>query len=202
MALTKTQLSSGINQDTLDIPVVSSTGATVNRAVLIDHEYMAVQEVVSATLVRVRTRGDQGTEARAHNALASVIFGTGEAGEWPDHPVAASGRIAPHYPEHASLGVSGAVNFRTDEFQQDFAINKAGVYLGTLAAPNKGMNGNRVTITSNTAFAHVITATGLFKTGAATVNTATFAAFAGAGFTVEAQDGLWNVISSIGITFA
>jgi hypothetical protein len=200
MSLAKTQLAAAISHDTLDIPVVSSTGATVNKPVLIDHEYMAVQEVVSATLVRVRTRGDQGTQAVAHNALASVIFGTGEAGEWPDHPVAASGRIAPHYPEHVSLGVSGTINPSSfPEFQVDYAVTKAGVYLGP---PNKADNGKRITITSTTAFAHVITATGLFKTGAATVNTATFAAFAGAGFTAVAEDGLWNIVASVGITFA
>ena len=202
MSLTKTQLSADITADALDIPVVSSAGATVGKPVLIDHEYMAVVEVPTSTLVKVRTRGDQGTQARAHNALASVIFGTGEAGEWPDHPVAASGRIAPHFPEHETLGVSGNVPVAQNESQTDFAIAKAGVYLGTLAAPKKAENGKRLTFTSTTAFAHVITATGLFKTGAATVNTATFAAFAGAGFTVVAEDGLWNVVASVGITFA
>lgn len=202
MSLTKTQLLSAISHDALDIPVVSSSGATVNKPMLIDHEFMVPTEVVSATLVRVRTRGDQGTQAVAHNALASVVFGTGEVGEFPDHPVAASGRIAPHFPEHVSLGVSGTVPAPGPEFQTDYAINKAGVYLGTLAAPNKAENGKRITITSTTAFAHVITATGLFKTGAATVNTATFAAFAGAGFTAVAEDGLWNIVASVGITFA
>ncbi|MBA3578938.1 MAG: hypothetical protein H0W42_03035 [Gemmatimonadaceae bacterium] len=202
MPLTTTQLSTGISQDALDIAVVSTLGATANRPMKIDNEYMAVVEIVGSNLVKVRSRGDQGTQAVAHNALASVIFGTGEADEFPSHPVAASGKIAPHFPEHITLGISGIVPVRGDEFLTDYAIKKAGVYLGTLAAPNKAMNGQRLTFTSGTAFAHVITATGLFKTGAATVNTGTFAAFAGAGFTVEAQDGFWNVVASVGTTFA
>jgi hypothetical protein len=202
MSLTKTELLASITHDALDIPVVSSSGASAGKPMKIDNEYMAVVDVPTATLVRVRTRGDQGTQAVAHNALASVVFGTGEAGEWPDHPVAASGRIAPHFPEHVSLGVSGAISVALAEFHTDYVIKKAGVYLGSLAAPSKADNGKTITITSATAFAHVITATGLLKTGAAAVNTATFAALAGASVTLKAEDGLWNVVSSVNITFA
>jgi hypothetical protein len=199
MALTKTSLSSNITDSALDIPVVSSTGATAGKPMLIDHEYMAVVEVVTSTLVKVRTRGDKGTQAVAHNALAAVIFGTGEAGEFPTHPVAASGQIPPHFNEHVTYGVSGAIAVPIED--TDAVINKAGVAVMTLAAPNKAQNGLRLSVKSNTAFAHTVTATGLFKTGAATVNLATFAAFAGAGFEVMAQDGLWIVMASVGVTF-
>jgi hypothetical protein len=34
------------------------------------------------------------------------------------------------------------------------------------------------------------------------VNLATFAAFAGAGLTLMAYNGTWNVIASVGITFS
>jgi hypothetical protein len=56
MSLTKTQLLSAITHDQLDIPVVSNAGATANKPMLIDHEYMAVVETVGTQLVRVRSR--------------------------------------------------------------------------------------------------------------------------------------------------
>ena len=69
----------------------------------------------------------------------------------------------------------------------------------TLAAPVT--NGTTITITSNTAFAHTLTATGLLQTGSAAVNVATFAAFAGASLTLVAYNGKWQVRSQTGISF-
>lgn len=73
----------------------------------------------------------------------------------------------------------------------------------TLGAPTTGtQDGLKLTITSNTAYAHVVTATGLLQTGANTTNTATFAAYAGASVNLMAYGGKWNVISANQITFA
>jgi hypothetical protein len=55
---------------------------------------------------------------------------------------------------------------------------------------------------SNSAFAHVITATGLLNTGSAAVNVGTFAAFAGANLVLMAYQGKWFVVSSAGNTFS
>lgn len=77
-----------------------------------------------------------------------------------------------------------------------YVITKAGVAVLTLAAPTATTDdGKVITITSNTANAHTLTATGLFQTGTATVNLATFAAFAGASITLMAYQAKWNVIS-------
>lgn len=79
---------------------------------------------------------------------------------------------------------------------QTYVITKAGVAVLTLAAPTATVDDSKViVITSNTANAHTLTATGLFQTGTATVNLATFAAFAGASITLMAYQGKWNVIS-------
>ena len=43
--------------------------------------------------------------------------------------------------------------------------------------------------------------TNLLSTGVAGVSVATFAAYAGAGLTLKAYNGLWQVMSSVGITF-
>ena len=83
-------------------------------------------------------------------------------------------------------------------------ITKAGVCALTLQAPdaNSVMEGHEVTIYSDTAYAHTVTATGLYKTGTASVNLATYAAYAGASMTLIASGGGWVVKSSTGITFS
>jgi hypothetical protein len=84
-----------------------------------------------------------------------------------------------------------------------YVITKAGVAALTLAAPTATTDdGIEITVTSNTANAHTVTATGLFQCGTAAVNLATFAAQAGAGFTAMAYQGKWNILSSVGITFS
>ena len=73
----------------------------------------------------------------------------------------------------------------------------------TLAAPIPGtQDGVTITLTSATAFAHTLTATGLLQTGSAAVNEATFAPFAGSSLTLKAYQGKWLVTSAVGITFS
>ncbi|HEV8059815.1 MAG TPA: hypothetical protein VGP68_08070 [Gemmataceae bacterium] len=98
--------------------------------------------------------------------------------------VAASGAVDPHTPGSA-------------------VITKAGIAVLTLAAPTAGIDdGLIITLTSATAYAHTLTATGLLSTGSASVNEATFAAYAGAGLTLQAYNGTWQVIASNGVTFS
>lgn len=102
----------------------------------------------------------------------------------PMQAVAASGAINPHNPG-------------------TYVVTKAGVAALTLAAPTATTDdGVVITITSNTANAHTLTATGLFQTGTASVNLATFAAQAGAGLTLIAYQGKWNVLGATAITFS
>ncbi len=84
--------------------------------------------------------------------------------------------------------------------QATYALTKGSAAALTLAAPTAGTDDFKtIVLTSNTAFAHVLTATGLLQTGTATVNVATFAAFAGASLTLMAYQGKWNVISSTAV---
>jgi uncharacterized 2Fe-2S/4Fe-4S cluster protein (DUF4445 family) len=99
-----------------------------------------------------------------------------------------------------AVSASGAIAPRV---QANYVITKAGVAALTLAAPTATTDdGLTITITSGTANAHTLTATGLLNTGSASVNVATFAAFAGAGLTLVAYQGKWNVVASTGITFS
>lgn len=98
------------------------------------------------------------------------------------------------------LSVNGAIPPHT---AANYVITKAGVLADTLAAPTATTDdGIQIVVTSNTANAHTITATGLLQTGTASVNVATFAAQAGASLTLMAYQGKWNVLSSNGITFS
>ena len=72
----------------------------------------------------------------------------------------------------------------------------------TIAAPTAGVDdGLELTIISGSAFAHVITATGLLKTGSTNVNVATFAAQQGASLTLVAYNALWYVKAQNQTTF-
>lgn len=74
----------------------------------------------------------------------------------------------------------------------------------TLAAPAESQNGVRLRITSATAAAHVVTATGLLFDGAEATgdDTATFAAFPGATVELEAVNQKWNVVNAKAVTVA
>lgn len=83
-----------------------------------------------------------------------------------------------------------------------FVITKGTAAALTLAAPTATTDdGVTITLTSNTAAAHVLTATGLLQDGSTTTDVATFAAHPGASLTLMAYQGKWNVISQVGITF-
>lgn len=99
--------------------------------------------------------------------------------------------------------LAGAADAINPHVPANYVVTKAGVDAMTLAAPTAGVDdGLEITITSGTANAHTLTATGLLNTGSASVNVATFAAFAGAGLTLMAYNGKWNVIAAVGITFS
>jgi hypothetical protein len=83
-------------------------------------------------------------------------------------------------------------------------LTKAGVGAYTLAAPTAAQAGTRITITSGTANAHVVTATGLLEDGVTggAKNTATFAAFVGASIELIAVGLKWYVVSKNLVTIA
>ena len=102
------------------------------------------------------------------------------------------------------LTTNGAVN---PNVSATYIITKGSALVDTIAAPTvggpgTGSDGVNITITSSTAFAHTFTATGLFQTGGAAVNLATFNAFAGASLDIMAYNGKWIVIASNGVSFS
>jgi threonine dehydrogenase-like Zn-dependent dehydrogenase len=79
-----------------------------------------------------------------------------------------------------------------------YEITNAKATALTLAAPTE--DGVTISVSSVTAYAHTITATGLLQTGSAAKNKITFAAFPGAGVTLRSFGGFWQVTSAIAVT--
>ena len=104
-------------------------------------------------------------------------------------------------------GVSGAARTYPADGQISqqsgvHALTKTSIGAYTITAPSS--DACRLTIVNRTAFAHVVTATGLLDdgTGAASKNTATFAAFPGATIDVVSAGGKWNVVVKNAVTVA
>lgn len=83
-------------------------------------------------------------------------------------------------------------------------LTKAGVAAMTLAAPTAAQNGTIINVTSATANAHTVTATGLIDDGVTggSKTTATFAAFAGASMTLMAYEGKWHTLALKAVTIS
>lgn len=107
-------------------------------------------------------------------------------------------------PPVTKITAAGAIDPHTPAV---YTVTNAAVTAMTLAAPTAGAqsvggdDGIEIEIRSVTAFAHTLTATGLFQTGTANVNLGTFAAFAGAGIWLMANNGKWIVKSAPQVTF-
>jgi hypothetical protein len=112
----------------------------------------------------------------------------------------------------SAIAASGAIN---PNASGAYIITKAGVAAMTIAAPLAGapqytsagvnLGGNDGTvliIVSNTAYAHTVTATGLYQDGAGHVNLATFPADAGASIVLQAYGAKWNVLGNNNVTFS
>lgn len=99
-----------------------------------------------------------------------------------------------------AITASGAI---TPGTRAHYVITKAGVAAMTLAAPTTVTDDGKILwITSSTAQAHTVTATGLLGTGTASTDVATFAARAGSGVVLMAYGAKWLVVASVGITFS
>jgi hypothetical protein len=157
-----------------------------------------VTGVPVANTITVRCRGAEGSVAAVHDVLAPVITSANITDFGPIAP----GQLVPidqAVDNPVTIGADGAIPQPSGPVV--YNINKATAAALTLGAPAFALNGTRVVITSQTAAAHVITATTLLAdavTGSPHT-TATFAAFKGATITLFAENGLWHVTSAVGV---
>ena len=213
MAITQTALSADLGANDVRMTVASGSGfpavgtiATPGYIVRIDKEYMLAKAQPVANTIIIARRGFYGTAAVAHDVLAKVSVSADPqdfAGPSPGNHVT----MPPYTPTNSTLGenftITAAQVAAWGNQPQNFAITKAtALATSTLAAPSKAQDGLTLVFTSLTAAAHVITATSLLAdaVSGSPHTTATFAAFIGTTLTLQAQNGLWNVVSSTGVT--
>ncbi len=210
MSITATALSADLSSTGLTMKVASGTGfptaggppATPGYVVRINREYMlAVSQPVSG-VIKIAQRGYNGTAAQAHDTLSKVevsALGSDFADPSPGNVTS----MPPYQPGMQTIGED--YTFTSAEVAgwgnqpQNFPITKATAAAITLVAPSKAQDGLEITFTSLTAAAHVITATSLLAdaVSGSPHTTATFAAFIGASLKLQAQNGLWNVLSAV-----
>lgn len=112
------------------------------------------------------------------NALNVVAAATANPPSYAIQLIAVDGAVAPHA-------------------NRVYVLTKGSALALTLAAPTAVTDDGLVIIlTSNTAFAHVLTATGLLQVGTVKTDVATFPAFAGGSLTLMAYNAKWNVIAN------
>ena len=201
MALTATTLAAAITGVQTQFTLTSTSGFAAGQVVKIDDEYMVCVSVpVSGTIV-VRGRGSEGTTGESHGIYAVVVTSTSTA----DFPVTAPGMVNPAPPEWdyiQELGVTQTLAAFTTKRPITFIINNAAATAITLPTPSTGLDGKMLVFTSNTAYAHTVLGTSLLAdaVSGSPHGTATFAAYKGASLTLMISNGLYNVISSTGIT--
>jgi hypothetical protein len=213
MAWLSQTLASAFPKDAITFTVVDATGlppvgvsGLQNWRARIDGEWMLIDGQPTPKVVQVKRRGDQGTAVVGHDVGSSVVFSGSPLDimviaptaltnppNWSPVTRTIGGDLALTADMVASIGQNTA-----------FLLHKLTPAAITLARPNFAQNGLTITFTSAAAQAHVITSTGGFATGAtgSPASTATLGAFIGAGMTLVAAGGYWNVLGANGATFS
>lgn len=169
--------------------------------VLIDGEFMYAVSQPFLNTITVRGRGSDGTAAAPHDILSNVYFSS-VPGDFQLPQPGNMITIDPAFDSAVSLGQDQTVVL--PGANTVYNINKLSAAAIALLAPNLGTNAVVYTFTSNTAFAHVLTATALINDGTSTTKTtATFTAAKGATVSFVVENGLLNVYGSpLGVTFS
>jgi len=213
MAITQTTLSADLGAGDLTMTVASGTGfpavgttANPGYIVRIDGEYLrAIGQPVAGT-IKLRGRGSNGTTAAAHDVLAKVEVSS-DPQDFGPVPTGSDNEMPPFTNRQETIGeditFTAAQVLAWGNRNRTFAITKGSAALIGLPAPSKAQDGLTVTFTSLSAFLHVLTATTLLANGgtASPYTTATGAhTKVGATLVLQAQNGLWNVVSASNFT--
>ncbi len=209
MAVTSTTLSADMSATALKITVASgsgfpTSGGTTPQSYLtrIDDEFMFSVLQPASGVITLRGRGSYGTAAVAHDLLAKVIVSS-DPQDFDGIPAGADSPLPPYQMDRVTIGEN-----RTFTSAEIFAMNrdtlfsftKASAATATLVAPSKAQDGLVLQFTSLTDAAHVVVGTSLLASGGASspYTTATMdQAKAGGGLRLIAENGLWNVVSSL-----
>ena len=207
MSITSTTLAADLTAKALKMTVASGSGFPTagdttpqSYIVRIDDEFMVAVTQPVANSITLRSRGYYGTAAADHDVLSRVLVSSVPA-DFSANPVGGDVPMPPYRPDTATLGEDRtftAAEVAAIARDTIFSITKATACLITLVAPTKAQDGIKLTFTSQTAQAHVLTATTLLENGlsGSPFTTATWAAFIGGTLTLLAQNGVWNLTSA------
>jgi hypothetical protein len=198
MSFTATTLAADLSATSNKMVLTSGTGFAEGQVVKIDGEYARVASVSGAN-VSLTQRGSNGTAVVAHDVLSTVIT-TADNTDWTALQAGASTDRPPFVDDVISVGENGSIACPTRN--ATIMLTKAtALATTTLADPPKDRDGLRLTVTSATDAAHVIT--GTFADGTTGAHTtATYAAFNGASMVLVAQQGVWNTVSLEAVTIS
>jgi hypothetical protein len=183
------------------LPNVGALPQPYGVPMLMDSEFMYVISQPVLGTVTVRARGTE-SAAVAHDTLCNVYF-SNTPGDFQVPQAGTTTTIDPAEDSPITIGQDQTVVL--PGATAVFNINKATAAAIVLPAPSFGDNGVAYTFTSNTAAAHVITATSLINDGTTSSprTTATFTAAKGASVVFVVENGLYNVTGSpLGVTFS
>lgn len=183
-----------------NLPAIGAMALPVGIPMQIDGELMFAVAQPVANTITVRGRGSDGTPAIPHDLLSNVFFSATPT----DFPVASAGTmITVDLSQDApiTIGQDSTITAPANA-NTVYNINKASACNITLNAPSLSAQATEIAFTSQTAAAHVITATGLINDAAAGAphSTASFAAQKGATITFLAENGFWNIKAAVGVT--
>lgn len=214
MAITATTLSADLSATGLTMTVGSGSGFPTagastpasNYVVRIDKEFLlAVLQPVSGT-IKLAQRGYNGTAATAHDVLSKVEV-SAAPGDFSDPSAGNVVNLPPYLPSQQTIGED--ITYTSAQIAAwgnqpiQFSITKASAAAIVLVAPSKAQDGLVISFTNLTDAIHVITATSLFASAGSgsPYTTATWAnAKAGGGLTLQAENGLWNVLAATNVT--
>lgn len=192
MAFTATTLAADVTATASKMTLTSGTGFAADQVAKVDGEYVRIG-AVSGAVISGLVRGYNGTAAVAHDLLSTVIT-TADNTDWTALQDGGDTDRPPYVADVISVGENGAIACPTRD--TTIMLTKATALASTtLADPPRDRDGLRVTVTSTTDAAHVIT--GTFADGTTGAHTtATYAAFNGASMDLVAQQGTWNMAST------
>ena len=197
MAQTTTTISAAVGATDLTIPVTSATGFAAGNYLRLDNEFMVVSSV-SGTNISVRSRGDKGSGAVAHNILA--IANTGLDSDLAVQPMGQAAQIDPQFPTIVTYSAAGAIAIPVQNTM--VVLNGGAARAMTLAGPAKDQDGLTLTVLNASAFAHTVTYTAGFYGDTTSSDVITFAAKAGASFICVARGGTWGLLGLTNCTIA
>lgn len=206
MALARTTLSAPITASQLTFGVTSTSNQNfpavgapplTYQPIVVDDEVMFLVSCPAVNIVTVRMRGSDGTDATAHDTLASVVTSASPS----DFPGLQPGMMTLRpisNPDIVTYGQASEVIAVPSESSTYVFLAPPSAGAFTFGLPSVALNGMEITFTSQSAFAHVITSPSGYFTGAANgpFSTMTFPAQVGASVQLVAQNGVWNVINA------